>query len=90
MDDWTIYELSYINDNWDNLNGYPIMHPSLSCSPVFYKVGVCSDASGIGHFVYSLNSIKKDGSYECLAKRPFSVFGKSQSSTYRLLIFIRY
>ena len=71
-------ELSYIFQNWEFLDGFPI-RASLSASCIQFKI--CSDASDIGNCVYEIcddNVI--------LHKRLFSAKEAKRSSTHRELL----
>ena len=72
-------ELSYLFQNWELLNGFPI-RASLSASPLHFRL--VSDASDIGNCVYEV----KENENTVLHKRLFSVREAKSSSTHRELL----
>lgn len=77
LSDGAIKELSFLADNFRNLNGQPL-RPSLSQTRLDITVG--SDASDIGFCVYNV-----DDNRELLFKRLFNDCEARKSSTYREL-----
>ena len=78
LNDLAKQELSYLLENFWNLNGHP-MRPSLSTSCIDVKIS--SDASDKGFCVYEVC----DGN-DILLKRPFTDFESNLSSTHRELL----
>ena len=72
-------ELSFIFENWEFLNGYPI-RASLSASTLHFSL--CSDASDMGNCVYEIVNDQN----VVLHKRIFSSVEAKSSSTHRELL----
>ena len=74
-------ELSYLLENFSNLNGHPL-RPSLSA--ICIDISISSDASDLGHCVYKVSEDRT-----ILSKRLFSAEEAIKSSTYRELVAFR-
>ena len=72
-------ELSYLFQNWELLNGFPV-RASLSASSLYVRI--VSDASDVGNCVYEVG----DTENSILHKRLFSVAEAKSSSTHRELL----
>ena len=76
LDDLAREELKWWSQNIEKVSKYPIQG---SITSVPAGIRVASDSSGVGLFSYEVRG------RPCLARRPFSAYERSQSSTYREL-----